>query len=140
MNNYDLEEQFQVNQNCLDTLNQAIGNNSTPLDTLLVKAIEGLTAAQEELYVAAEELYQQNEELIATRQALEEERQRYQELFEFAPDAYLVTNTSGIIQEANCAAEAIFNLQAHYLQGKPLVLFVSKEDKTNFYSQLQLGS
>jgi len=34
------------------------------------------------------------EELAAARQT-ETERQRYQELFEFAPDAYLVTNAVG---------------------------------------------
>ncbi|HBY80229.1 MAG TPA: PAS domain-containing sensor histidine kinase, partial [Cyanobacteria bacterium UBA11148] len=48
-----------------------------------------------------EEVRLQNEELIVARQAIEAERQRYRELFEFAPDGYLVTDIYGLIQEAN---------------------------------------
>ena len=58
----------------------------------------------EELQVAMEHLQQENEELAAARQALETERQRYQELFDLAPDAYMIINTSGVIEEANFAA------------------------------------
>src|SRR5688572_18373607 len=54
---------------------------------------EEIHSALEELLVADEELRQQNEALAAAREALEAERQRYQELFEFAPDGYLVTDT-----------------------------------------------
>lgn len=46
---------------------------------------------------------QEDDALVATRQTVEAERQRYQALFEFAPDGYLVTDANGRIQEANCA-------------------------------------
>ena len=42
--------------------------------------------------------------LEASRQTVEVQRQRYQDLFEFAPDAYLVTDIEGTIWEANRAA------------------------------------
>ena len=42
--------------------------------------------AMEELRVADEELRQQNDEIVAARQLAEATEQRYQELFEFAPD------------------------------------------------------
>ncbi|ACC80254.1 PAS domain-containing protein [Nostoc punctiforme] len=74
--------------------------------------------------LAAQELYQQNEELLETRNWLEAERQHYQELFEFAPDAYLVTNTEGIIQEANHTAARLLNVSKHFLVGKPMMNFV----------------
>ena len=67
-------------------------------------AYEELLTAMEELQVAEEQLLQQNEELVATRYAVEAERQRYQDLFEFAPDGYLVTDPEGTIHEANHAA------------------------------------
>jgi len=57
---------------------------------LTLETLEALSAAVEELHVAGEELRQQNEELTATRQIAEAERQRYQDLFAFAPDAYLI--------------------------------------------------
>src|ERR1051325_7773371 len=66
--------------------------------------LDNLQQAFEELQVAEEELRLQNEDLVAATAALETERWRYQELFEFAPDAYLVTSLTGNIEEANFAA------------------------------------
>lgn len=66
--------------------------------------LEELFSALEELSIAEEELRQQNEMLIAAQSEIEAERQRYQELFEFAPDAYLITDLYGIIREANRVA------------------------------------
>ena len=78
----------------------------------------------------------QNEEMVASRQTLEKERCRYQELFDFAPDGYLVTDTEGIILEANSAATALFNLSRSLLIGKPLSIFVCSEEHTSFRSRL----
>jgi PAS domain-containing protein len=74
-------------------------------------ASEELNVAQEELIQQHEELVQQNQELVAVREAVEAERQRYQELFELAPDGYLVTDVNGNIQQANRAAAKMFNLE-----------------------------
>ena len=57
---------------------------------VLPDLLEDLHPALEELHVAEEEQYQQNEALAAARLTAEVERQRYQELFDFAPDGYLV--------------------------------------------------
>ena len=45
-----------------------------------------------ELMIAEEALRRQNDKRMAANQAMEQERKRYHELFEFAPDAYLVTD------------------------------------------------
>ncbi len=103
---------------------------------LLPVAVEELRTALEELQVAEEELRQQNEELVATRHQVEVERQRYQDLFEFAPDAYLVTDGGGIIREANVAATTILNLSYKYLLGKPLSSFVPEAERRQFRDQL----
>src|SRR4051812_7445147 len=76
---------------------------SIPPD-MLPQVFQELHSRSRIVQLAMEELCQQNEELIVTRNLLEAERQRYQDLFEFAPDGYLVTNAEGIIQEANHAA------------------------------------
>jgi PAS domain S-box-containing protein len=104
---------------------------------LMLETLEGLSTALEELRIAAEELRQQNEELAAARQATEEQRQRYQELFQFAPDGYLVTDPDGVIYEANRAAAALLGVREEFLVGKPVFLFVSGESRAALYDQMR---
>jgi two-component system cell cycle sensor histidine kinase/response regulator CckA len=85
--------------------------------------------ALQEVEVAHEELRQQNEELLGTREALEIQRHRYLHLFEHAPYGYLVTDLQGIVEEANQAACSLFDVAPWALQGKPLALFVTEEDR-----------
>jgi two-component system, cell cycle sensor histidine kinase and response regulator CckA len=73
-------------------------------DPAATGALQGLAAALDDFRAAAQAVQQQNDELLAACEALEAERQRYMDLYAFAPDAYLVTDVSGVIQEANCAA------------------------------------
>jgi PAS domain S-box-containing protein len=103
---------------------------------LLPTLLEELSASLEELHVAAEELRQQQDELAATRQIAETERQRYQELFEFAPDGYLVTSPEGTIREANRGAALMFGLDQTFLVGKPLLLFVAANERRAFSAHL----
>ncbi len=98
---------------------------------------EELQQTLEELQVVEEDLRQQNEELTSTREALELERQRYQDLFEFALDGYLVTDIYGVIQEANNAAATLLSVRQNHLIGKPLVLFVAEQDRNWFIKQLR---
>lgn len=72
---------------------------------LTSKLLSELDFALHELKIASIELLEQNEEMASNRQTLEAERCRYQELFDFAPDGYLVTDTEGIILDANIAAD-----------------------------------
>jgi two-component system, cell cycle sensor histidine kinase and response regulator CckA len=92
--------------------------------------------ALEELGVTQEELRKQNKELFVAREMAESERQRYQDLFEFAPDGYLVTDVRGNIQEANRAAAALLCIDQKRLVGKPLVLFIADTDHQIFYERL----
>src|SRR5262249_6753713 len=68
------------------------------------------------------------------------QRLLYQELIEFAPDGYLVTDLSGVIREVNYAAAALLNSRMDFRLGKPLPFFVAADQRTAFYSQMvQLG-
>jgi PAS domain S-box-containing protein len=87
-------------------------------------------------YRCLERLQQQNEELITARQNLELDRQRYQELFNFAPESFLVTDLEGIIREANHAAASLLNMPQDFLVGKPLVIFVVEEEHPQFCRQM----
>ncbi len=86
--------------------------------------------------MAEAELRQQNEELASAQQMLEAERQRYQELFDFAPESYLVTNMYGMIREANTAAAALLGVSARALKGKPIANYVSAETRSEFRQHL----
>ncbi|MCL1464972.1 PAS domain S-box protein [Argonema galeatum] len=114
------------------------GANATALahPDLLPVAFKELGTASEALQIAVEELYQQNEELLSTRSQIEIQHQRYMDLFEFAPDAYVVTDAQGKIREANRAAASLFNLSQDYLVGKPLIVFVVESERWAFRSEL----
>ncbi|WP_414513511.1 putative bifunctional diguanylate cyclase/phosphodiesterase [Nostoc sp. PCC 9305] len=90
--------------------------------------------AFDELQMAVEELLAASEELEVTRAGAERERQRYQELFDFAPDGYLVTNTTGKILEANYAAAIMLSMRQKYLISKPLIVFIAQQDRQIFRS------
>ncbi|MFP4100284.1 PAS domain-containing sensor histidine kinase [Coleofasciculus sp.] len=109
---------------------------------LLLESLTELSHSLQELQFAAGELRQQNDKLAQSQIALEAERQRYRELFEFAPDGYLVTNPDAIIVEANQAAAHSLNFSPERLVGKSFAVFVATQERRDFYyklSQLQQG-
>jgi PAS domain S-box-containing protein len=65
-----------------------------------------------------------------------EHRLRYQELFELAPDGQLMTDSSGIILEANHAAVTLLRRSRDSLIGEPLGL-VLRGDRRRFDRSLQ---
>jgi two-component system cell cycle sensor histidine kinase/response regulator CckA len=103
----------------------------------LLEALDALQESLQELEVAEAELGQQNEELLVAREALEIERHRYQELFDQAPVAYLVTDELGVIEEANLGAAHLFGLPAIQLRNKPLPLLVTISERPRFRAFLQ---
>ncbi|HLO51283.1 MAG TPA: PAS domain S-box protein [Kamptonema sp.] len=111
---------------------------SSQQEQLLLESLEELSVALEELQVASEVLQQVNEDLVASRQEIETERLRYKDLFDFAPDGYLVTDSQGVIKEANLAGAALLKVQSDRLVGKPLTVFVAESERRNFRTQLNL--
>ncbi|MEH1805120.1 PAS domain S-box protein [Nostoc sp.] len=103
---------------------------------LLPQAFKELYNTSKIVQLAAEELYQQNEELVKTRNWLETERKHYQDLFDLAPDGYLVTNTEGIIQEANLTVAKLLNVSKQFLVGKSMISFVPLEERQHFRSEI----
>ncbi|WP_099076464.1 sensor domain-containing protein [Nostoc linckia] len=97
---------------------------------------EIITEAFEELHTTVEKLLLVSQELELTRAALDKECRRYRDLFELAPDAYLITNNTGTIEEANYAAATLFHVRHKYLVGKPLILFIAQQDRQLFSSHM----
>ena len=129
-----LTQQLQIVQQQTEKVFDNAKTVSEQYPELLNESLEELRLALEELHVAEEELRQQNEELVKARESAELERQRYLELFESAPDGYLVTDSQGVIQEANRVVAQLLNIKRSYLIGKPLVTFVPEEFRRGFRS------
>jgi len=89
-----------------------------------------------EVRVAEQELRERDEELVAARQQLENERERYRDLFQFAPDAYVVTDEHGVVREANYAAARLLNVPPRNLIGKPLAVFVVPAERKSFRQEI----
>ena len=119
-------------QNELATLRHRLAE----LENAEAIAIEELQSTVEQLQAVEEELRQQHDELVETRRQVATERARYTALFDLAPDGYLVTNAAGVIQEANRAAVALLAVSQEVLVGKPLLLWIAKEDRLAFHTQL----
>jgi PAS domain S-box-containing protein len=94
------------------------------------KRIESLLEQKlKQLEAAKQDLDEQNRALTASQTELEFERRRYLDLFDLAPDGYLVTDLNGLIQEVNLAACRILRQSSGFLRHLPLVQFFVWEDR-----------
>lgn len=129
-------QQIEVMHRRLDELYRDANTSVKLQPELLPVVFKELGIVSEELQVAVEELQQQNEELASARVEVEIQRQRYQDLFEFAPSGYLVTDINGTIQEANRAAANLLKVSQRFLVGKPLIVFVIESERQVFHDKL----
>jgi PAS domain S-box-containing protein len=120
----------------IEVLQRRVHESSAQQQPLMMELLEELSTTLEELRVAEEALHQQAEALASGHQAVEAERQRYQELFNFAPNGYVVTDPEGRIVEANRAAAALLNIAQDRLIRKPLAVFIANADRRAFRNQL----
>jgi PAS domain S-box-containing protein len=88
-----------------------------------------LRESLEQLTTAQGDLERQNEELSVARQ-------RYREQFDFAPDGYLVTDLTGVIEEANIAAALLFHVEQSKMVGNSLAMFLQPDGQNLFSAQL----
>ncbi|RJP75260.1 MAG: PAS domain S-box protein [Candidatus Zixiibacteriota bacterium] len=107
---------------------------------LVPQLTDELATLMEELHTAGETLSQQNEELAGAHVYLEEERRRYQELFDLAPDGYLVTDAQGVILEANQAAARLLRVPPDFLGGKSLSLYLGRGSRKDFQDLIAQAS
>jgi PAS domain S-box-containing protein len=103
---------------------------------LLKESLDELGNTLQELQCALEEMRLKNEQLAENQILLESEHQRYKELFELTPHAYLVTDCAGVILEGNQASEKLLGVRCDRLIGKPLIIFLSNAERRNFHNYL----
>ncbi|MGQ4647781.1 PAS domain S-box protein [Lyngbya aestuarii] len=102
----------------------------------LIELNHQLQSTLEELRTAEEELLVQNETIAKAHQQLEIEVRHYQDLFDLAPDAYLLTDSEGVIEEANQAAAELLSCEQEHLLGKALKEFIPSGERRAFLSKL----
>jgi len=110
----------------------------TALRELMIKRLETELDAESkrDLEMALEELDVMWEELQGQAALLVRENERYAAFFEFAPDAYLITDTGGSIREANQAALELLKAARNDVVGKPLAECVADEDRVAFLARM----
>lgn len=104
---------------------------------LLQEVLQELGIALNELQVAAEDMRQQSVSVAEARHLAEDAHQRYLDLFELGPDAYIVTETHGNIREANSAAADLCGVRSRFLAGKPLGQFFDRGRESAFLQVLR---
>ncbi|MBE8991846.1 PAS domain-containing protein [Nostoc sp. LEGE 12450] len=125
-------QQLQSVQGRLANLYQDTNTAVQPEADLLLAALKELETASKTLEIATDKLFEQTQKLVNVQVRLREEYKRYQDLFEFIPNAYLVSDRQGKIQSANRATAILFNLQQRFLVNKPLVCFIALEERQAF--------
>jgi PAS domain S-box-containing protein len=105
---------------------------------LMIKRLEADSLepeAKREMEMALEELDVMWEELQGQAALLVRENERYAEFFEYAPDAYLVTDAGGSIREANQAALELLKAPRGEVIGRPLSEYIMSEDRVSFLAR-----
>ena len=96
----------------------------------LQRVIQDISDALQELKTAVKETHLPPEP--DTRLAEippDSQDRRYRNLFEWAPEGFLVTDAEMVIQEGNRAAAAMLNVDQEFLRGKHLPRFFVEEDR-----------
>ena len=83
------------------------------------------------------ELEMQNRQLRETEAQLHGSMQRYLELYDFAPIAYLTLDVEGRIQEANLTAATLLGTERGQLLGKLLISFVAVSHRAHLRGHVQ---
>jgi diguanylate cyclase (GGDEF)-like protein/PAS domain S-box-containing protein len=110
-----------------------------PRDALIARIheLEVCLAADEALRIHQIELETQNRELIAMQKLIEEARDRFGELYDSAPVAFLTLDEEGVIQEINLTGAQMLGLERSWVIGKPLSPWVPAWAVSDFFRHLR---
>lgn len=125
MSNEQISHYFQTIRRLTAALQQADTASWQEIDAVL-----------EDLQVTYEQMQTSLEAAEVAEEDLFRQKQHYQNLFQFSPIAYLLTDADGLILEANQAIAHLLNVPHIYLIGKSLAVFVTESDLAAFRTRL----
>jgi len=103
----------------------------------LNRVLQGISASLEDLQAAVREAELQGETDCAAAEPAPGAADRGgRDLFDLAPDAYLITDGQTVIAESNPAAAALLKVDQGSLPGKSLTHFVMEADRPAFQASL----
>jgi len=82
------------------------------------------------------DLNARRDELSGQPEQLARERDYYAALFRLAPEACVVSDSSGTIRDVNDAGQRLLRLSRPFLVGRPIQLFVAPEHRSEFRTRL----
>jgi putative nucleotidyltransferase with HDIG domain/PAS domain S-box-containing protein len=112
------------------------GTNTSPksdflpqVAPLIHKLIFDISQSLQTLGAAVKEAELRTEADLAAARVAQAESCQYQDFFELAPDAYLVTDPQMAIQKSNQMAATILQMDRDFLKNKPLTLLIMESDR-----------
>jgi PAS domain S-box-containing protein len=102
----------------------------------LANAVSELEITREKLAVADEEISSAAVRYEVALRALEAKNRHYSELFDGCPDGYVLTDATGVIREGNRTFASMLGVHKRFLEGKPLVNFVTRGDVRRYRDSL----
>lgn len=136
MNLGQFERQLGVLQRQVAALWSSAAREGAVLPPSIVDSFAALTQALAELQAADTEIRQQSDQLAHQQDVLEAARQHWHELFDLAPDGYLVTDLRGVVVEANQSASQLFSIPQEELVGAPLAALVPRPGRRGLLGRL----
>jgi PAS domain S-box-containing protein len=96
-----------------------------------------LQAVLHDLHVHQEEVRAQNEQLLEVKRSLEQSRDRYADLYDFAPVAYITLSLEGVVQEINLTGAVLLGNERTRIIGMPFITYVHEKDRTLFFDHIR---
>src|SRR3954464_13996787 len=96
-----------------------------------------LQAVLHDLHVHQEEVRAQNDQLMEAKRSLEQSRDRYADLYDFAPIAYITFDVEGVVREINLTGVTLLNLERGRIVGTPFFIYVYEEDRKLFLEHMR---
>jgi PAS domain S-box-containing protein len=95
-----------------------------------------LQEAREQLAVLQVDVTQAERDALETLRELETSREQYAELYDFAPNSYLILDRNGIIRDANLTAAELLGVDRLKLRDTPFLRFVATPDRHHYLQHL----
>lgn len=105
--------------------------NNEKLEAL---SIEEISTMVHELKVYQIELEMQNDELRRTQLELEQIKAKYFDIYDLAPEGYLIISEKGLVMESNLTAAVMFGESRNSFVKQRITKFIFNEDQDAYYS------
>src|SRR3954464_4867269 len=91
----------------------------------------------QDLHIHQEEVRVQNEQLVEMKHSLEQSRDRFIDLYDFAPIAYLTLDGNGIVLDINLTGTSLLGQERSRIIGSPFFAFVDEAVGAAFLDHLR---